>query len=24
VKEKLTQVHREFGVRAKAAWQEVA
>ncbi|MBB5316131.1 chemotaxis protein CheA [Tunturibacter empetritectus] len=24
VKEKLTQVHREFGVKAKAAWQEVA
>jgi two-component system, chemotaxis family, sensor kinase CheA len=24
VKEKLTLVHREFGVKAKAAWQEVA
>jgi len=24
VKEKLTQVHREFGVKTKAAWQEVA
>src|SRR6201996_3315222 len=24
VKEKVTQVHREFGVKAKAAWQEVA
>jgi two-component system chemotaxis sensor kinase CheA len=24
VKEKLTQVHREFGVKAKSAWQEVA
>jgi len=24
VKEKLTLVHREFGVKAKAGWQEVA
>jgi two-component system chemotaxis sensor kinase CheA len=24
VKEKLTLVHREFGVKAKGGWQEVA